>query len=528
MRKGVWLSVALWGCAAFPRFRDAPIVWRVRDDANISRPEKHAFHRYEQAYDWFVGRRLVRALELRSSGPARNTNALDEVPNSSWFTNRIGVRDLPPEEIAVAASAAGPPRLPLVAVSGKPGGMNPGVVAQDAIGRRFIIKFDAPENPELQTAAHVIVNRLIWALGYHVPSDTLFTMRREQITAAPGATYEDLLGEEQALTEQSLDEVYATAPQRADGSYRVAASEFVPGIPVGGWPAEGVRPDDPNDVVPHEHRRELRGLKIAAAWVNQTDMKEDNTLDAYVEVDGRHFLRHYLIDFGQALGALSASRWDSNGYERRFDWQAQPLSFFSFGLWLRDWELLEPTPWPSIGRFTAKNFHPESWKDGWAYWPFFETDPADAFWAARLIMRFTRDQIQAAVREGQLTQPGAEQYLVDTLFQRRERIGRAFFERVSPLSRFEISPSALCTVDESVAFGLLGSSTVRVLDEDDHVVFSRIVDPRGQVCIPIHRDERYRVYRLQALHHERALPVMQVHFKGGKDARLLGLLRLER
>ena len=63
---------------------------------------------------------------------AVNVNTLDEVPDSSWFTNRIGVRDLPIAEIA-----RGPNKferldaVDWVVVRGKsPGGFHPGFVAR--------------------------------------------------------------------------------------------------------------------------------------------------------------------------------------------------------------------------------------------------------------------------------------------------------------------------------------------------------------------------------------------------------------
>ena len=42
-------------------------------------------------------------------------------------------------------------------------------------------------------------------------------------------------------------------------------------------------PTIPNDVVPHEHRRELRALKVFGAWTNLVDMKAGNTLDTVVD-----------------------------------------------------------------------------------------------------------------------------------------------------------------------------------------------------------------------------------------------------
>ena len=63
------------------------------------------------------------------------------------------------------------------------------------------------------------------------------------------------------------------------------------------------RPDDPNDLVPHEDRRELRAYGVFAAWLNHVDAKAINSLDMLVTENGRSFVRHYLVDFGSALGS---------------------------------------------------------------------------------------------------------------------------------------------------------------------------------------------------------------------------------
>ncbi|NBU65337.1 MAG: hypothetical protein EBS29_12690, partial [Chloroflexia bacterium] len=61
-------------------------------------------------------------------------------------------------------------------------------------------------------------------------------------------------------------------------------------------------------------RRELRGAKILAAWLGHFDSREQNSLDVWVEDQGRSYVRHYYIDFGSSFG----SRWPIDAMSRRF------------------------------------------------------------------------------------------------------------------------------------------------------------------------------------------------------------------
>ncbi len=522
------MGVGALGCATTGRFKDQPIVWNVNDDRSIAEPRERPFDKYALTLDWLFLRRLTRTLELRDDEPAQDTNALDEVPDSNWFTNRIGVRRVAPAEAAIGSSAYGPPQKPLTVVGGKAGGSNPGFMIEDARGSRYLVKFDTKENPEQQTGTSVLVNRIFWALGYFVPNDTVFYFSPGELRVAPDATVADKLNRKRKMKMEDVREVLESAPPRPDGRYRATASQFLEGVPIGGFSAEGVRDDDPNDFVPHEHRRVLRGLRVFAAWVNHSDMKEDNTLDMYIEEGNRKFLRHYFIDFGEAFAGHGAEKGRyEDGYEHSWDWARNGRAFFSFGLWKRPWEDLRDTRWPAVGSFSAEHFDPATWREAYPYWPFFEMTAADAYWGAKLVMRFDRKMLEAIVAEARFSDPEAAAYLVDTLIERRDKIGHAFLEAVTPLDHFTVRPGALCAVDLGVRHGLATFGFVQALDDTGKVRREYAMDKRGRVCLPIPNDDRYRLYRLRVVRGRDEKPPMQVHFKAGSKPRILGIVRVK-
>ena len=519
------LGVLLSSCASYSQFKTDSPVWRVNDTKNIAEPEENEFLVLQVAADIIAMRRLERVLEVRSDKPAANTNSLDEVPDSSWFTNRIGVRAVLPRELATGGENSGPPVLPLTITSAKVGGTNPGFFAKDKTGRKFVIKFDPLSGLEMQTAASVIGNRLFWAFGYNVPNDQIFDMRRSDVSIDPKATMTDSLKHKEPFTEKALDAILALAPQRPDGTYRASSSEFVKGTPKGGFPAEGTRSDDPNDTIPHEHRRELRGLRVFAAWLDHTDMKEDNGLDVYVEENGRHFLRHYLIDFGEILGAHSAEKGrKEDGFEHYWDWNRQPKAFFALGFWKRPWEDRKPTSgWTSVAPIPTEAFDPDGWREAYPYWPFFETDAADSFWAAKIIMRFTDEHLQAVVDAGQISDPEARKYLLDALKVRKEKIGRAYIEGVTPLDEITVSLSGLCATDLGTKYKLAHGGNVERLDGEGRVIETRVIGNDGHVCLSV-PTRPYEIARLRITRGTESKPPMQVHTRDGK---LVGIIRVE-
>lgn len=515
------------GCGG-PRFRDQHVVWSVDDMRSIEEPEEREYLRFQYFADIFALRRLEKALALPDREPAWDVNALEEVPDSSWFQNRIGRRPMTVEEIVRGPRAIHDPgpTPPYTVVSGKSGGGALGFVLKDANGRSFLVKFDRPANPEMQTGTNVLVNRFFYAFGYHVPADYVLFLQKSEIQIGKDAQAKDEYGKKVPYTRKLLDEAMDAGPPPVAGMYRATASELLPGKPKGGFPAEGVRSDDPNDRIPHQHRRELRGLRVLAAWLNHTDMKEDNTLDMYVEEGGRKFLRHYFVDFGEALGAHGAEKnRREDGFEHLVDWENQTKALFTFGLWTRPWEDLKPTPYKSVGIFGVEAFDPPSWHEAYPYWPFMEMDASDAFWAAKIVMRFSREAIAAVVAEAKLTEPGAAEYLTNTLVARRDRIGQSFLEALSPLDDLELrGETALCATDLGVHYRLASQGAVELL-RDGEVVSTQDTSGDGRFCVPIELKEDYVLLELRVRRGEEEKPALQVHVARKPTPHIIGLVR---
>ena len=121
----------------------------------------------------------------------------------------------------------------------------------------------------------------------------------------------------------------------------------------------GRRSDDPNDLFPHERRRELRGMRLFAAWLNHDDARAINSIDTYVEDHGRRYIRHYMQDFGSNLGSGStSSQQPRGGYEYLIEPGKIANGLVSFGLYQRDCMQATWPKAPSIGNIESEVFDP--------------------------------------------------------------------------------------------------------------------------------------------------------------------------
>jgi hypothetical protein len=416
------------------RFYSDDPVWRDSDMTDIQPVTEFDLSKsYEFVHETF-------GESVKSHGRALNVNTLDEVPDSSWFTNRLGRFDMTIDEIVRGPNQNEGPASGTWLVTGRPdSGITPKFSIRDSRGDTYLIKLDPANFPELPSSVEVISTKIFHAIGYHVPEDFIVTFDASQLVVAEGATIRMDTGEKRAIRLSDVNKWLAHMPRTADGRIRALASRWVPGKVVGQFRFTGTRPDDPNDIYPHERRRELRGLKVFAAWLNHDDARSINSIDSYVEVDGRRFIRHYLQDFGSNLGSGSTSaQQPRGGYEYLIEGDKIAKGLFSFGLYTRDWARVRYPADPSLGNIEAEFFEPWKWKTEYPQPAFNQMDDADAFWAASIASRFTDSMLGAIVATGRLSNPEAERKLTDILIRRRDKVVAYWITKTNPLDRFEI------------------------------------------------------------------------------------------
>lgn len=402
-------------------------------------------------YDVVENTFLRKGPDPRRIPPAQNVNTLGEVPDSSWWQNRIGVRALSLEEIARGPNdGEGPDTTrPLTIIGGKTGGITPGFTVRDARGDVYFVKFDPPAHFGLATGADVIGSKLFHAFGYHVPTNWIVYFEDSQLVIAEGARTRDPGSKARQMLPADVAKALAKVARLPDGRVRAVASRAVPGKVVGPRKHFGTRPDDPNDVIPHEHRRELRGYRVFCAWLNHDDSRGINALDSWVErPGGGGHLVHYVQDFSSILG--SGSNWKREiaaqnpraGNEYIIEWGPIWRTALSFGIWQRPWHRFRYEVYPQVGAIEAEHFDPELWRPEFPNAAFQHMLEEDAFWAARIVSKLSEPAIRAVVAQADLRAPEAEEHLVRTMVARRDKVLARYFARLNPLADFRVAGAA--------------------------------------------------------------------------------------
>jgi hypothetical protein len=389
--------------------------------------------------------------------PAGGVNTLGEVMDGPWFVNRHATHRLSREALLQGPRAARAPmeegawQILMV----KPFGFRPGILIADARKQPYLLLFDDAGSPEVATAAQVISSHILHAIGYHVPECYIVTFPRERLTLGEGAEIISSAGHKRPLKAQDVDAFLRQVARTGPGRYRaVAIHASPPDVTrvLGPYQLFSTRSDDPNDLVPHEHRRDLRGLFVIASWINMATMRAISTMDLLID-DGvaPPHIRHYLLELWSSLGAGGVRgpkpAWDGN--DRLFDAGAAVKNAVGLGIWSPAWMRASYPRIRGVGRFESNTFDPPRWTPVERLAPFENRLPDDEFWGAKQVVAFTDEDIRALVSTGEYSDPAAADWIVRSLIARRDKIGRYYFTNVLPLDAFRIE-------NDQLAFDNLG------------------------------------------------------------------------
>jgi hypothetical protein len=447
------LALALMALApvsgSTPKFFDDDPITRVpesQDASGVTEWDIDLF--YDLMYNTFATPRTV-----KTGWRAQNLNTIEEVPDSGWFTNRIVARPLSAEQLLQGANTSADVELgmrqggKLTIIRPKDVGAAPGAVVRGPKSETWFISFDPPGHPEAASGAIMVASRLFWALGYWQAEQYLATVREEDFVIASDAVIRPPSGIKRPMKHDDLRALLRRVHRYEDGSYRIAASKLLPGKVLGGFRYHGTRPDDPNDIVPHEHRRELRALRVFGAWTNLTDMKAGNTVDTLVTDErGRKTVRHWLQDVGSTfgIGANGPHDW-WEGWETFYDGRSAWKRIYSLGFYLSPWQTADYQRNRSIGIFEGKDFDPETWQPRTTPGAFLAARDDDNFWAARRVVAFTDDMIRTVVKAARFSDAAAETLMADVLIARRDKIGQVYLPKINPIIDVALDPSGVLT-----------------------------------------------------------------------------------
>ncbi len=430
-------------------------------------PEPYDSPLYWDAADNIFFRPLSDVLGLATSGEAINVNSLDEVPDSAWFTNRAQMPTT--QELKVGACSEAQLLDPdhaadgsWIVDKGKGTGSTPGFRINVPGKGKYLVKVESLGFPERQVAATVIGEAVYHAAGYYATCEQALYVRPSVFKLMPGLKRrEGNFGDVLAFDQSALDAMLATANKRGN-LVRVSASAWLPGYVLGQFRYEGTRADDPNDVIPHEDRRELRGARLLVAWIDWFDAREGNSLDTWM-ADAKHgppdASPGHVIHYQQGTSAALGSTWGWVGVgddvSKRLgtsylvDWGDIMRDFFTLGIPLRPWDRAKLTPGRErFGYMNIDNFMPDHWKNEYPNAAFSRMTERDGAWIARILSRFTPAMIRTLAEMGKFSDKTDTDYLEHVLEGRLDRILDRYLTRLSPIAEVRVEDrSSLCGVD---------------------------------------------------------------------------------
>ncbi|MBI4387966.1 MAG: hypothetical protein HY582_02860 [Candidatus Omnitrophica bacterium] len=446
---------------------ETPILW-AQETAEFKKSQT-GFYRdvfdqniYYEGVNYFHLERFYRKL-FNKKLRAKNVNVFDEVPDNTFFTNRHARKRLSPAELEQGSQETAGPNLDgnVTVLKAKFTGSQPGtLLVQDAQGAEYLLKFDSFTYPELATSSEVIASRFYHAIGYNIPEYSITTIDPKQLSVGTSAIIIDNSGFEKKLTQEKLEEILLFLYRDEQGKLRASARKTLPGAQKGGFAFQGRRKNDSNDPINHEERREVRALQVFASWLNNYRISQSNTMDVVSEENGHQVMKHYLLDLDSTFGAANdGTKPPMFSHEYLFDFGEAFKAFFSLGFWEKPWQKRlrdageNKEKSPAVGYLDNRYFNPERFKTELPHYAFKDLTRADGFWAAKIIMSFSDEDIEAMIKAGKLTKPKDSDYLKTIVIERRDLIGKYWFQKANPIGNFKLEEKKLIFEDLAVTHG---------------------------------------------------------------------------
>lgn len=466
-------------------------------------PEPYDAPIYWDGADNMVFRPLSESLGIAKGGEAVNVNSLDEVPDSSWFTNRLGVRAVSPDELRLNACRKDQILDPELAPDhswlidkGKTSGSTPGFRITVPGHGHYMVKLEAtPGSAERQVAATVIGEAVYWAAGYNATCEQALLVRPSVFKLAPGLkAREGNFGDLYDFDQKALDVLFAKAHKQG-GRLRMSFSAWLPGYVIEQFQYSGTRSDDPNDVVPHEDRRELRAARVLASLIDHFDERQGNSIDSWIS-DARGGLPDaspgHVVHYQSGTSAALGSVWSWDGISRRLgysyvlDWGDMGADFLTLGAATGPWESMGKVPGrEAFGYMDVAHFDPERWKNEYPNPAFDRMTERDAAWMARILARLTPAMIHELVEMARFADPAIGDYLEGVLDGRLSKILERYLTRLSSIADVHLEgPGRLCATDVAEWRGLRDPARFRYTARIEGGPWLPVDRrPGGQLCV---------------------------------------------
>ena len=505
--------------------------------------------------DQMAFRPFAKVWKFNLADEAVNVNAMDEVPDSAWFTNRIGKTKMTLDEARKGpcyGPSLDPKKGPWTVVGAKPNGANPGFPIKAADGRRYMLKYDGIVQGPRATAADTVVSKFYHAAGFSVPCNQIVFFDRKILQIDPEAMSEDSEGNKVPISEKDLDTIFSKATQLPDGRYRASASLFLTGKPIGPFRYEETRSDDPNDVISHEERRDLRGTYVLAGWTNHFDSREQNTLDMYVSLDKEDpskggYIQHSILDFGDCFGSI----WEPPmmgrriGHSHYFAGDHIFIDLITFGLIKRPWDENRFSVTKAVlGYYQIESFVPDEYRPGYPNPSMLRMTERDGAWMARIMARMTPAHVKAMIEAGRIQDKAIRDELVRVVLGRRQKSLARYLSRLSALTDPVVKPgpsgkAELCMEDLGITAGVFPAISRRhgaraFLGDTATPKAIEKIRTEPLVCVDLpavggaSKDTpRYLIIDMYALSGSQPRTPARVHLYhlGGADYKIVGLQR---